>query len=144
MSLYDQFGMNKDAEVQGVLLDYGSAGRIRIARAGGSNIRFQKRVEQFQKKYKRQLDLEVLEDDIAIRELVSIYADTIVLGWESGDLDKPKSDVIPGPSGKDLKFTRDNVVKLLIDLPDLFADIRGQSVQLALFREAVKEADAKN
>ncbi len=144
MSLYEQFSMDHDAEVHGVLLDYGSAGRIRIARAGGKNIKFQRRVEAFQKRYKRQLDLEVLEDEIATRELISIYADTIVLGWESGDVEKPKVGVIPGPDGKDLKFTRDAVVKLLGDLPDLFADIRNQSMQLSLFREAVKQADAGN
>lgn len=144
MSLYDQFSMDQNAEVHGVLLDYGSAGRIRIARAGGKNIRFQRRVEQFQKRYKRQLDLEVLEDEVATKELVSIYADTIVLGWESGPDDKPKEGVIPGPDGKDLKFNRDSVVKLLTDLPDLFADIRAQSMQLALFREAMKQDDAGN
>ena len=144
MSLYEQFSMDKDAELKGVLLDYGSGGRIRIARAGGSNVKFQRRIEAFQKRYKRQIDLDVIEDEVVNRELISIYADTIVLGWESGDEDKPEVGVIPGPDGKPLRFNRENVVSLLTDLPDLFTDLRQQSLQLTLFREAVKEADSGN
>jgi len=144
MSLYEQFGMSEDAEVHGVYLNYGSSGRIRIARAGGSNVRFRKRVEAFQKRYKRQLDLEVLEDEVATAELVNIYADTIVLGWESGPEDEPRVGIIPGPEGNDLQFSRANVVMLLTDLPDLFVDIRAQSMELGLFREAVKQADSGN
>ena len=144
MSLYDQFQMSVDAETSGVMLDYGSGGRIRIARAGGRNVAFTKACEAFQNKYERQINLKVLEDAVAETELIKIYARTIILGWESGPEDEPKVGVIPGPDGEDLKFTFENVCKLLRDLPDLFRDIREQSTKLALFREATFERDAGN
>lgn len=144
MSLYDQFAMDTDSEVQGVLLDYGDSGRILIARAGGSNKRYQKKIELFAKKYKRQLDLDIMDDKVAEAKLIEIYAQTIVLGWESGPEEKPKKGVIPGPDGKEMQFSYENCICLLTDLPELFAEIRAQSTTLALFREAVKEADAGN
>lgn len=98
----------------------------------------------FQKRHKRQLDLEILDDEVAERELIQIYAETVILGWEQGPLDKPEEGVIPGPDGKDLPFSRDNTIKLLMDLPELFTDIRTQSTKLALFREALKAEDAGN
>jgi hypothetical protein len=144
MSLYDQFKTDADAEVSGVLLDYGSGGRIRIARAGGRNLAFTKACEAFQNKYERQINLKVLEDEIAEKELIKIYARTIILGWESGPEDDPKVGVIPGPDGKEMQFTFENACKLLRDLPDLFRDIREQSTKLALFREARLERDVGN
>lgn len=124
-TFYDQFATDGDAESQGVWLDYGSAGRVRVARAGGSNVRFTRRLEAFGKKYKRQIELEILDDSVAEKELIQIYADTVILGWED----------VKGRDGKDLPFSKPNVVQLLTDLPELFRDIREQSTRLALFRE---------
>ena len=41
-SIYEKFGTNKDAEQGGITLDYGDGLTIKIARAGGSNIKFEK------------------------------------------------------------------------------------------------------
>ncbi len=135
--------MSEDAEVQGVLLDLGDS-RIRIARAGGSNIRFQKLYEAYQKVYGRQIELDTLDDKVQLREFISIYAKAIVLGWESGPLDEPINGIIPGPDGEDLQFNEANTIKILTDLPELFSYITKSSMEVALFRDKVKQADAKN
>jgi len=144
MSLYDQFGMDHDVEVGGVLIDYGRDGRIRVARAGGSNDRFIKALDAFQSKYERQINFKMLDDEVAERELSKIYAMTIITGWESGPDENPIQGIIPGPDGKDLKFNVKNATKLLRDLPDLFSDIRTQSTKLDLFKKMKIDRDVGN
>lgn len=134
MSLYDHFSMDPKAEIEGVDLDYGDAGCIKIARAGGSNQNYNKRISGFQKKYRRQMDLDILTDETAERELISIYVDTIILGWTD----------VSAKDGSPLLFSPKNVAMLLKDLPELFADIRAQSTNLALFREIEREEDSGN
>ena len=63
-----------------------------------------------------------------------LYADTLIIGW-SGVTDE---------AGNPLPFNRDNVVKLLTDLPELANDIQAQAVLVSNFRAEEREADAKN
>jgi hypothetical protein len=75
-----------------------------------------------------------MDEDTAARLMREVYADTVILGWE-------------GVTGRDkapLAFTRENVLQVLTDLPDLFADIQEMSNKVALFREEIREDDAKN
>jgi len=134
MSLYDHFSMDKDAESSGVVIDYGSSGQVRIARAGGSNVRYNKRIQAFSKKYRRQIELEILEDATAEKELISIYVDTIVLGWEG----------VKDRAGIDIPFSPNAAAQLFRDLPEFFADIRDQSTKLAIFREMERDTDSGN
>jgi hypothetical protein len=133
MGLYEDFATNPDIEKDGVVLEYGNA-RIRIARAGGNNTRFSKRFEVAMRPYRRQLKSGTMDEDTAARLMREVYADTVILGWE-------------GVTGRDkapLAFTRENVLQVLTDLPDLFADIQEMSNKVALFREEIREDDAKN
>jgi hypothetical protein len=134
MSLYKQFRTDPKAEKDGVVLDYGEGGRIRIARAGGSNKAYLSAIEKMHRKYRKQIQLNILSEDVSQRILREIFADTVILGWEG----------VTGPDGKDLDFTRANVLKVLEDLPDLFADIREQASSAALFRETLEEIDSGN
>lgn len=134
MSLYTIFETNENAEVDGVWLEYSATTRVKIARAGGANKRFLKAADAFRRKFKRQLDLEILDDDVARKEGIQIYADSVVLDWE-GVTDK---------EGNELAFSRENVVKVLTDLPDLFADIQAMAMKHAIFKAAEDEDDAGN
>lgn len=133
-SIYDQWGTDEKVEQEGVLLDYGEAGSIRVRRAGGSNKAYQKRLEKFARKYRRQIELGVLSEEVANRELVQIFADTVVLGGE-----------VIGKDGKKISLSnRQNVVKLFTELPDLFRDVRDQTGSIEAFRVLEREDDAKN
>lgn len=139
MSLYNTFETNKDLEKDGILLDYGfnrknEPVQIRIARAGGGNVRFAKVLEQRMRPYKRAIANETMDNKVAEKLLVETYADAVILGW-SGVEDR---------EGNELEFNRDNVVKVLTDLPDLFIDIQQQSQKAALFRADLREAEAGN
>lgn len=136
-SLYNTFGTDKSLEKDGIVLEYGTNAQgvpvqIRIARAGGANVKFAKVLEHKLKPYKRTLD--ALDNKVAEKLLIETYADTVILSW-SGVQDR---------EGNDLEFNRDNVIKVLTDLPDLFIDIQQQSQKFALFREELRELDSGN
>lgn len=148
-SPYQQFVTDPDLEKDGVVLDYGDYA-VKIARAGGANAKFGKVIAAKQKPYERQIKNETLDNDVATKLLAQSYAEAIILDWATrlpseGDATEGawQWGVFPGPAGP-LTFTRDNVVKVLIDLPDFFADIREQSTKMALFRKEQIEAAAKN
>lgn len=156
MSLYRQFKSDTNLEKEGILLQYGFSERvkaaliaegmseqdaegkavtaIRIARAGGANAQFQKRMEIVVKPYKRQIQTDTIETKQVEKLVRQVYAETVVLGWENVD----------DADGNEMKFTVDNCVKLFNDLPDLFLDLQEQAQRAALFRADIQEADAGN
>jgi hypothetical protein len=139
MSLFAQFKTNEDLEKKGVLLDYGKTADgkdicIRVARAGGSNKAFDKRMESLTKPIRRQLQNETVDPAVLDTILRKVWAETVVLGWEN----------VQGEDGKDIPFTVDNCVKLFTDLPELFADVQEQTRKSSLFRQANLELEGKN
>lgn len=139
MSLYSQFQTDAELERKGILLEYGETedGKpicIRIARAGGANKSFEKRMEAETKPIRRQLQNETANNAQLLKILRKVYAETVVLGWEN----------VQDRDGKPIPFTVDNCIQLFTDLPDLFTDVQEQSRRAALFRAQLREADAKN
>lgn len=139
MSLYKQFKTDSKIESQGVILDYGlnSKGdhiRIKVARAGGSNIRFAKTMAAKVKPYRRQIQNDTLDVSVMQDILKEVYAEAVVIGWEG----------VEDEDGKSMAYSPAAAVKLFTDLPDLFADIQEQAQQVALYRKVEREADAKN
>lgn len=147
MSLFKQFKTDSKIEKEGILLDYGpnkdlpanEAGEypvtlIRIARAGGANEAYNKRIEALSKKHRRQIQNDAMEV-AQLRELtMHAVADTVILGWEN----VTDEDKNPMP------FSRDNALKLFKQLPDLFNDVQEQAAKAALFRTTIREDDLKN
>ena len=111
MSLYQQFKSDANLEKSGILLEYGfsKSGKpitIRIARAGGGNSAFTKRMEAKVKPYRRQIQTETIDTAIVEKLLREVYAETVVLGWEN----------VEDADGNPLDFTAANCIKLFEDL----------------------------
>ena len=144
-SPYAQFTTDHALETDGVILDFGDYA-IRIARAGGANKRFTKALESRFKPFKRLLQNETLDEEVARKTTVEAYADAIILGW--GHRPKPDGEIVwgglPGPNGDLIPFSRAAVVKVMTDLPDLFAEVRDQAGKVALFRRQDIEETAGN
>ena len=139
MSLYKQFKTDKNVEKEGIVLNYGKNSKgedieIRIARAGGANIQYAKLLEAKTKPYRRQIQNETLDNDVAEKITKEVYAKAVVLGWSG----------VEDENGKELEFSFENCMKLFDDLPDLWTDIQQQSTKAALFRADILEQDAKN
>lgn len=139
MSLYKQFTTDNKLEREGILLEYGVASNgqpitIRIARAGGSNAQYQKRMEVLVKPYRRQIQTETIDSKQVEKLIRQVYAETVVLGWEN----------VEDAEGNPLTFSKENCLKLFDDLPDLFLDIQEQAQRAALYRAEIREAASGN
>lgn len=139
MNLYGLFKTDESLEVGGIFLEYGLTDdgkpiRIKVARAGGANKAFAKALEKATKPYRKALQSGMMSNEQADKLYREVFVDTVVLGWEN----------VQGPDGKELPFTRENALQLFQDLPDLFADLREQVNNVALFREEVMEEDLGN
>ena len=133
-SFDDIFSTDGDLEKgAGVDLDYGEAGTITIHRAGGANKKFARIFSARMKPYERQLASGTLDDEVANKVMAEVYADAVIIGWRG---------VHRG--GKQQKFTRENAIKLLLQVPELFRDIQEQASKVANFRQVCLEEAAKN
>lgn len=133
-STYSAYKTDAARETKGVLLDLGDAGKFRIARAGGANATFQKRLAALTKPHRRAIQTGNVDEDVANRLMVQVYCETVLLGWEG----------VTDEDGAELGFSVAAAVKLLVDLPDLFKDIRQTADDASLFRLDLLETDAKN
>lgn len=148
MGMYGDFRSDPTLEQGGIVLDYG-AFRVTVARAGGSNKSFQKLMEQKARPYQRAIQAGAFDNERAGELLRDVYASTIIKDWETrfpaaveGEYEWKQG--IEGPDGALLPFTKENVLKTFVALPDLFTDIVEQAGKAALYRASLREAAGGN
>lgn len=139
MNLFKQFGTDAEMEKSGIWLQYGKTEdgrpiRIKIARAGGSNQKYLKVLDIKTKPIRRQIQNDMIDLSTSDAIMMEVFAETVVLGWEN----------VEDKDGAPIPFTKENVVALFKELPDLFADVRDQATKSALFRTEVLENEGKN
>lgn len=125
-------------EQEGVWLDYGDF-RIKITRAGATNDRFKRLMNDKMKPHRRAMANDTMSDKVGDRVTREVWAESIVLGWDS-----PLGANLMPYQGAAFPFSVENCIKLFTDLPDLFIDVREQSMKMGLFLEDTAEADAGN
>jgi hypothetical protein len=134
MGTYKTFESDSDLENNGVLLDLGDVGKFKIARAGGANKAYLKALNKHGAPYRAAIQAGSLDDNLALKIVQEVFAEAILLGWEG----------VTDRDGKPLVFTRENVLRIFNDLPDLFAAIRNFAENAAYYRKSVLAADAGN
>jgi len=147
MSLFKQFETDPTLEKSGIIADYGPnkdlpvneqgehpSIQFRLARAGGANETYTKRLEVLAKKHRRAIQNDMIETAVLMSMTQQAFVDTVLLGWDN----------VTDRDGKLLPFTRENATALFKQLPDLFNDLQEQSNKAALFRVELREADAGN
>ena len=146
-NMYEMFATDKDLERNGVRLDYGSF-RVTVARAGGANKRYAKVLDKMTKPYRRAMETETMDPDVALDILQEVAALTLVTNWEvkvgEGDDAKWQKGIYNPEGGKPLPVKPENIIAAFKALPDLYQDISIQAGKMALYRKAVLEADAGN
>lgn len=147
MSLRKTFKTDRNAEIEGVQIEVGindhnqKAIWIRIARMSASNKRYTKELNRVTKPHQSAIQNDAMDNELARKMLQEVFADTILLEW--GNL--PKSELTGNDDDKDdLEFTRENVLALFKELPDLYDDWEARANKAAAFREQEREAAAKN
>lgn len=131
---YSLFKTDENLEAKkGVVLEYPGFS-ITIHRAGGSNKKYVQALAEKMKPYRKKLENGLLDEDTATKLLIDIYAETIIVGWDN----------VADEHGNILKFSKENCVKLLTDLPELFKDIQEQANDIAIFKAEIEEIEEKN
>lgn len=141
--IFSLFGTDKNAEKTGVWINYGDV-KFLVARAGGSNIEFAERLKAKIRPFRTQIERDTLPAEEDSRITAEVYAETIIkdvmVQTESGSWERG----LPTEDGKVVPFSREGLVKLLLELPDLFRDLRMQASDSAKFQREQDQADVKN
>jgi hypothetical protein len=140
MSLYSQFKTNANRERAGIRVEYRDFEKpdepvptFIVARAGGSNVAYNKALERETKPLRRA----IATGNVPVATLLAInrkvFVETCLLGWEN----------ITSPAGDPIPFSQEAANTLFTDLPDLYTDLEQQSNSANLFRDNL-ESDSKN
>lgn len=142
-NLYDAFGEKNIDPEDTLTIEIGES-KFFIKFGGEGNDDFVKEYEKVIRRFRKQdhmIEAGRLNNEAADQVLKSkakalseVYADHIIVGWEN----------VTDKDGKTLKFNRENVIKLLSDLPRLFAIIVDEARTEANFKELVEEKEEKN
>ncbi len=131
---YGTFKTDSEMESKGIIIDYGEAGKFQIARAGGANKAFNRAIQKLSKPYRRAIQANRMDEEVAEQLLLKAFCKTCLLGWEN----------VTGPDGEPLEYSMENAQKLLVDLPDLWDDLRTDAQNAELYRQETREADSGN
>ena len=142
-SMYEQFETDVEREKSGVWLDYG-AFRVKIARAGGSNKPYQKAMERISRSHRHAISADTLDAELADDLVRRVFAQTVILEWESKVDDEFMSGIEQKDSDELLPFSRENVLLTLRALPTISEDIQAQARGIALFRSALRDEISGN
>lgn len=147
MSLRKTFKTDRNAEVEGVWIEVGINDhngrpiRIRISRMSQSNKRYTKELNRVTKPHQSAIQNDAMDNDLARKMLQEVFADTILLEWDN----LPKSELTGNDDDKDeLEFTRENVLALFKELPDMYDDWEARANKASAFREQEQVVNAKN
>jgi len=132
-SIYETFDTDRSAEETGIKLNYGEFS-ITIARAGGANKRFLKMLERRLEPHQRAIQAGLMDETLARKIVAECFAECVVLGW----------DGVTNRAGEPIAYSKDACIALLLDLPDLFEELREQAMKTSNFRRAAREADARD
>jgi hypothetical protein len=121
----DNYVTDRDAELEGVWLQFPEGRKLLIRRAGGANKRYQRVAQTAIKPYRRALDRGTLDPEDSDRVMREVYSKTIVADW----------DGIKDGEGHDVECTPSNIVAFFNAFPEIFADVMDYATELSTFAE---------
>jgi hypothetical protein len=123
-SLYQQYGNDKAAEVEhGIELRFADA-KFFVRRAGGANQKYNQELRRLTRPLRKQIQIDVLEDNAYDELNKKAYFRAVVIGWEN----------VNDADGNYITFSEANFVKLMTDLPDLWDALQDACTRLSNFR----------
>lgn len=133
-----RFKVDPKIAEEGITIDYGDF-QFLITRAGPTNKKLEKATEEALRPHRRAIANDVFDEELERQLIFTLWAKHVILGWSS-----PLGKNLIPYEGKPLEFTTENCVKLFIELPDLFVDLKRQAMNLSLFVADSAETDAGN
>jgi len=138
MSLRKAYQTDEKLERDGIRYDTGGAWFM-LARAGGANHKYQKVMEVLTKPYRKQIQNNTIDGQLAKELTYKGFARAVVRGWGGVTM----ADV-GGQGDEPAPFNEENCVKLFQNLPELFAEIQEVAQNHTVYLANVLEEDAGN
>jgi hypothetical protein len=130
-SVLAMFATNKDAEKKGKWIEVGPASFL-IARAGGSNTKFERAVSAVLRPHQRRIQNGMMSNAEAEKLSIEPFAETVLLDWKNvraAVQDETNEWVV----GEPIPFSKEKAVKVLDENRDLFRYLLEESQRLANF-----------
>ena len=147
MGLRQTFGTDKELESKGVAISPDPDTKITILRAGSSNAKYGTAFKRHAEPFMRAIENGTLSPEVDNEIMAKVYAEGVIRDWETRVDGKWKRGIEGNDPSKLDAYNFDNVVNVLLELPDLFEFIKTKATRIATFQspdpESVK-ADAKN
>jgi hypothetical protein len=150
-SIYEIFATDAEVEKKGKWVDVGPANFL-LARAGGSNTRFQKAMAAVLRPHQRRMQLGMMEPDEATKLAVGPFVDHVLLDWkgvrpikrdEAGQIMRdPETRAIL--VGDEIPYAKETAKKLLLEVPDLFTTLQEEAQRVSNYSPEDIEAAGKN
>lgn len=130
-NLYALYETDGNYETNGIDLEVAEGVRFRVARAGGSNKKYQQVLSKLIKPYQRQFENGTLDEGKAGEIMQQAFIRGCLLGWQG----------VTDRNGEPMEFNEGNALKLFGDLPDLFEQLQEQAKKVSNYRsEDIEEA----
>jgi len=146
VSLSSQFATDKQAEVDGVWVEYGankdgSVPGFKISRMSKANKKYTKALERATRPHRRAIELETMNNDLAERLFMEVFVDTVLLDWRNVSL----SDVSGEKKAEGYAdYSKANALSLFERLNELYDDLQEKAKKASLFRDETLEGEAGN
>lgn len=139
MSLYKNFKTSSVLEEEGIFVklkanEDGTIPTFKIARASRNNKRYVKTFEAKIRPFKDEIESGNLDPETDKRIMVDIFVSGVLLDWKN----------VQDENNKPMLFNRDNAIKLLTDLPELYEFLNNKASDMKNFLEANLKGDEKN
>jgi len=141
MSLKSAFKTDALKENEGVEIPFpmaenedGTIPTFLVSRMGKNNKAYQKSLEVITRPYRRQLDTGTIKPDVSRKIFMEVFCDSILKGWSN----------VRNEDGSEIVFSKAAAIELMEELPDLYDVLVYESQELANFRQAALENEAKN
>lgn len=157
--MYDTFKIDPTLEKAGLMVEFRNlAGkpdfRVRVALAGITNKDFTKALDAAMKPHERARKAGAMDVELQLAITREVFAKTIVKSWEvfSNPDYKVGDEILPEhwksgieqPDGSVAPFTVANVNQCFINLPVVYSTLLEKATNETLYREELREEDAKN
>lgn len=149
LTMWNVFGMDRKKEIEGFVIEYPGGIRLTLARAGGGNSQFAKAHEIHMRPMRAALGMKEGLPEATQRKLIAnVYVDAVIRKFETNVSTDPNTEdwqpVICWADGHQTPATREYLIELLLQLPDLMDEIIKDSTNLSNFRKEQLQADAGN
>ena len=141
MGLYSQFKTSSQKELDGIAIEFpeaqnedGSIPTFVISRMGRSNKAYAKALEAETRPFRRQVELGTMKNEVAEEIFLRVFVGNVLKGWQH----------VEDQNGEPLAFNKENAIKLLTDLPDVYDRLQEEAKIAANFRDTSIDAESGN